>query len=108
MVIDKSKLYFYILIKNKVNFVNKTKYPKHRDLERGQLAIEAVLIVVLLLSLTIFASREIRNRNLIGKMVSGPWQNISGMMSTGNWQAPQSALDANLHPHVNTMTREGD
>ena len=79
-----------------------------RELERGQLALEAVLIVVLLLSLTIYGSREIRNRNLIGKIVSGPWQSISGMMSTGNWQSPQSALDENLHPHVNTMTREGD
>lgn len=76
--------------------------------QKGQLAIEAVLIVVLLLSLSIFASRYIRDQNLMGKIISEPWSQIAGMMATGNWQAAQSALDENRHPHVNTMTREGD
>lgn len=76
--------------------------------EKGQIAIEAVLITVLLLSLTIFGSRYIRNQNLIGKIISEPWRQLSGMIATGNWQAPESAMDENLHPHVNTMTRVGD
>lgn len=76
--------------------------------QQGQLALEAILIIVLLLSLSIFASRYIRDQNLMGKMISEPWQQIAGMMATGNWRPAQSALDENLHPHVNTMTREGD
>lgn len=79
-----------------------------RKSEQGQLAIEAILIVVLLLSLSLFASREIRNRNLISKLIAEPWSQIAGMMETGNWSAPQPAMDSNRHPHVNTMTREGD
>lgn len=93
----------------------KNKFRKDRSFkseiltnQQGQLAIEGVLIVVLLLSLSIFASRYIRDQNLMGKMVSEPWRQIAGMMATGNWRPTQSALDDNLHPHVNTMTREGD
>jgi hypothetical protein len=81
---------------------------RNRSSQKGQLAIEGVLILVLLLSLSIFASRYIRDQNLMGKIISEPWSQIAGMMATGNWQAAQSALDENLHPHVNTMTREGD
>lgn len=76
--------------------------------EQGQLAMEAMLIVMLLVSLAIVGSREIRNRNLMGKIVSGPWRDISGMMETGNWKSAQSAMDANEHPHVGTITRQGD
>lgn len=86
----------------------KTKNKEHKKNEKGQMAIEAVLITVLLLSLTIFASRQMRSRNFIGRMIAEPWRQISGMMSTGNWMDSQQALDNNLHPHVNTLTRVGD
>ncbi len=76
--------------------------------QNGQIAIEGVLILVLLLSLSIFASRQIKDRNLMGRIISEPWRQISGMMSTGNWKDSQAAMDENLHPHVNTMTRIGD
>lgn len=76
--------------------------------ERGQLAVEAMMIVLLLIGLSLYASREIRRRNLMGKIVSGPWQQISGMMATGNWQRTEQAMENHQHPHVNTMTRVGD
>ncbi len=81
---------------------------KKKKEEKGQMAIEGVLIVVLLLSLSIFASRQMRDRNFIGKMIAEPWRQISGMMSTGNWTDSQKAFDENRHPHVNTLTRVGD
>ena len=67
-----------------------------------------MMLVILMVALALFSSREIRSRNIMGKIVSGPWRDISGMMETGNWKAPQSAMDNNEHPHVNTITRTGD
>lgn len=87
---------------------HKIKHEKIKQNQSGQMALEAVLIVVLLLSLTIFITREIRSRNLIGGMIAEPWRQISGMMSTGNWMDGQKAMDQNLHPHVNPLTRQGD
>ena len=79
-----------------------------KNLQKGQLAIEMVLIIVTLLALALFVSREIRNRNLIGKLISGPWKQISGVMATGNWKDPEEAMESNLHPHVNGVSRAGD
>lgn len=86
--------------------VKKVDY--RRKSQSGQLAVEMVMIIVLLLSLSIYASRYVRDRNLMGKLVSGPWKQISGMIETGNWQAPVNAMDEGMHPHVNTLTRIGD
>ncbi len=100
-----------ILSKSQKALVDKFKSQRNLKLmhrQQGQIAMEGVLIIVLLLSITMFASRYIRDQNLMGKIISEPWRQISGMMATGNWKAPQTALDENLHPHVNTMTREGD
>lgn len=84
------------------------KFEGKKVSQKGQLSIEAVLIVIVLISLSLFVSREIKNRNLVGKLVSGPWKKISGMMSTGNWKDPNEAMDSHLHPHVNGISREGD
>lgn len=86
----------------------KLKKKIKKEYERGQLAMEAVLLVVLFVSLAIFASREIKNRNFMGKMVSGPWKVLAGVMATGNWKATDEAFSNNLHPHVNTQSRTGD
>ncbi len=101
----KNKLNPKLNIKSKSCLTDETT--KHKN-EKGQLALESVLIVTLLLSLSIFASREMKKRNFIGSLIAEPWKQISGMMSTGNWADSQTALDDNLHPHVNTMTRIGD
>lgn len=76
--------------------------------QSGQLAIEAVLIVVLLLSLSLFASKWLRDNEVLAKMISGPWKHIAGMMATGNWQPTDDAIAEGTHPHLNTMTRTGD
>lgn len=76
--------------------------------QKGQLSFEAVLIVVLLLIISTFATRYIRDNKLMARLLSGPWSHIAGMMETGNWDPPTKAWDETKHPHVNTMTRTGD
>lgn len=91
-----------LTLKNKIKKIDRS--PE----QEGQASIEAVLITVLLLSLTVYGSGYMRSQNFIGKMVSVPWKQISGMMSAGHWVDPQTALDQKLHPHINTISREGD
>lgn len=76
--------------------------------QKGQLSFEAVLIVILLLIISTFATRYIRDNKFLARMLSGPWSRMAGMMETGNWDPPAKAWDETKHPHVNTMTRTGD
>ncbi|MCO5112846.1 MAG: hypothetical protein M9899_01590 [Bdellovibrionaceae bacterium] len=74
----------------------------------GQLAIEAVLIVILLLSLSLFVTKYMRDNQVLSKMVAGPWKRLAGVMATGNWVPEDQAYGSTLHPHTSTMTRTGD
>lgn len=81
---------------------------QNRRSQTGQLAIEAVLIVVLLLSLSLFVTKYMRDNQVVSKMVAGPWKRLSGMMATGNWAPEDQAFGQVMHPHTNTMSRTGD
>lgn len=81
---------------------------KNREGQKGQLAIEAVLIVILLMSLSLFATKYMRDNNVLANMISGPWKVIAGMMATGNWTSEDEAYATGTHPHLNGMSRVGD
>lgn len=88
--------------------MKKIKSKNITDNQVGQLAIEAVLIVILLLSLSLFVTKFMRDQQVISKMVAGPWKRLAGVMATGNWTPEDQGFGARLHPHTNTMTRTGD
>lgn len=64
---------------------------------KGQLLIEAVLLLTLLMGLWSLFSRYARDHKWFDSLVSGPWQTMSGMIESGTWQEPQKARKT--HPN---------
>lgn len=53
--------------------------------QSGQLTVEAILILALLTSVTIAASREFRGRRILQTATAGPWSFVRGMIQNGIW-----------------------
>ncbi len=63
--------------------------------QRGQATIEAVLIVVVLLSAAIYVSQQFRSRKTMASLVEGPWSYIDGMAQYGVWGTPKRVKKLN-------------
>ncbi|MEM7647490.1 MAG: hypothetical protein AAF203_11310 [Pseudomonadota bacterium] len=71
--------------------------------EAGQITIEAVLVLTILVS-TIFAGTNLmRDQQILSRMVQGPWSYMAGMIENGFWAPPQ----AGRSKHPNHITRHG-
>lgn len=66
--------------------------------QNGQLIIEAVLLMIVLMSLTILVSRQFREKHLLADIVEGPWAYVQGMAECGVWAPPKQACT--LHPNL--------
>lgn len=65
--------------------------------ERGQFVVEAVLLMVLSIGLLSLGLRTLRNGDMLGNFISGPWERVAGMIESGSWEAPDAA--AKKHPN---------
>jgi len=63
----------------------------------GQLILEAVLIIVMLTAITGITIQYFKKNELLKSMISGPWQNLAGMLQNGVWAPP--ATGAAIHPN---------
>ena len=68
--------------------------------QRGQMTIEAVLIMTVLLGIVTAASAQFRSKNVMQTLAAGPWQYVRGMIECGIWDKTL----ANPH-HPNAKTR---
>ncbi len=59
--------------------------------QKGQLTIEAILIMVVLTSIALTFSRFVKSNNLIASVVEGPWKPIQGMIENGVWETGDKA-----------------
>ncbi|PIU00376.1 MAG: hypothetical protein COT74_05445 [Bdellovibrionales bacterium CG10_big_fil_rev_8_21_14_0_10_45_34] len=64
--------------------------------QKGQIAVEFVLIATLLFGLTLFISKEFRQRELLSNLIANPWTRLVSMIETGTWQKKDRAIK--LHP----------
>lgn len=53
--------------------------------QKGQIAVEYVLIAVIMTGLAIAAHRFVQSSNLLGNYVQNPWQQVAGMIENGVW-----------------------
>lgn len=88
------------------------KKSKIRSLNnKGQFAIEAVLLTALLVGVFIFVSGEIKKKNMIAKLASGPVKSLRNMTGFGTFREACTGLGANRKRqtlsqcHPNSMTR---
>lgn len=71
---------------------------KKTSSQRGQMTVEAVLIMMIMVSFFTLARREIASRNLLQQLVTGPWSYIQGMAENGVWAQPEAGKK--IHPNV--------
>lgn len=64
---------------------------------KGQFAIEAVLLTVIFVGAFMAATEFLRNEKFLAKMVGGPWVQIQGMTECGVWGAPSKVCKK--HPN---------
>ena len=58
-----------------------------KENNKGQIAIESVLLMTVLLSAFFLVSKTIREKQLVSKMVAGPMTNVKAMTGYGTWKA---------------------
>lgn len=61
-----------------------------RNNNKGQLAIESVLLLTLLISLFLLVTNHIRDKNLLSKLVQKPVQSLARMTGYGVWKSSDS------------------
>lgn len=71
--------------------------------QSGQITIEAVLILTLLVSTVFAGTRMIKDQQMLPKLVEKPWQYLAGMIENAYW-AP---VDAGKSKHPNQLGRHG-
>lgn len=65
--------------------------------QRGQMTIEAVLLLVIMVAIFTVVHRSISSRNMLSQIVQGPWGYVSGMISNGVWKGGDTKI---YHPNV--------
>lgn len=70
---------------------------KHLSNNKGQLTIEAVLLLVIMVAIFTVTHRTISKGEWMSKIVTGPWSYMQGMISNGVWKSGDTK---NLHPNV--------
>lgn len=55
---------------------------------RGQFVVEAVLLMIVSVSLIMYASKMAQEKKWMASLVSGPWQKVAGMIEGGVWEDP--------------------
>lgn len=69
---------------------------------KGQVILEAVLLMVIMLGLWKFLSNQFIESNYMKKMMQdGPWPRLSGMIESGVWEKASSARAQ----HPNNLAR---
>ncbi|RYZ80915.1 MAG: hypothetical protein EOP04_24955 [Proteobacteria bacterium] len=74
--------------------------------EKGQFVIEAVLLMVMSVGLLVLGLRVLRDGNVMSNLVSGPWERMSGMIESGNWDTAAKA--AAKHPNQRNRLQSVD
>lgn len=65
---------------------------RRKQQQRGQVIIEMVLLLVLVVGLWGMFSNYAKQRKWFENLVTGPWQSTAGMIEAGVWEPPQKAI----------------
>ncbi len=70
---------------------------------KGQLTVEAVLLVTIFASIMFAGSRAMKENNILSSLVENPWRYIAGMIENGVWMPPEQGRGT----HPNHIGRHG-
>lgn len=65
--------------------------------KQGQFVIEAVLLMLVSIGFLFAGLRLLRDNNVMGNLVSAPWEKAAGMIESGSWATADQA--AKNHPN---------
>ena len=74
----------------------KSKFIKKN--QRGQATVEAILIIVILLAVSISISNAFSQNNFFASLIEGPWDYVDGMIRDGVWK--KSSVSHTLNPNA--------
>ena len=74
----------------------------------GQLVVEAVLILVMLMGFAVLAGNYFKDQEILRQLVTGPWQSLAGMLQNGVWAPPKTGAAVHPNGHVRHMVIVGD
>ena len=63
--------------------------------ERGQFALEAVLLMTVMLAAVLSGIKILKANNVLSNLVETPWERTAGMVETGVW-GPAAANKKNV------------
>jgi hypothetical protein len=87
------------------NLKNKNSYLHD---QKGQLVIEMVLLLTVLVSLISFVSKGLIEKKYLQNLVQKPFEVLQGMAENGSWGSPNNtkSLHPNLHfRHISQETK---
>jgi hypothetical protein len=67
--------------------------------QKGQMVTETILILVLFMGVTFTIANYFKNEEVLKKLISGPWLNLSGMLQNGVWGTPDATADSHPNGH---------
>jgi hypothetical protein len=73
---------------------NSTDYAKSRKGQGGQLVVEAVLLMVVGMIITMMVTDFLRQKQFAQTLIARPWSTLSGMIECGVW----SGCGVDKHP----------
>lgn len=76
--------------------------------KRGQLVMEAVLLLVVILGVYMTVSRVASENQLMQRLISGPWTALAGMMENGVWGSPDQVRRNHPHSKSRGISNIGD
>ena len=79
-----------------------------RKNQAGQLIVEAVLIIVLLLAVTFTVANFFKKQELIKQLISGPWQSLAGLIENGVWGTPEKTAVSHPNGHGRHIVITGE
>lgn len=75
---------------------------------KGQMAVEMVLILSMLFIFVTIVSTQFRSQELVKNIVSGPWKVLSGMLQNGVWATPEDSMIQHPNAYNRHLTYEGE
>lgn len=76
--------------------------------QSGQLIIEGVLIIVVLMAVTFAAGKYFKDKEVVKSVITGPFENLAGLLQNGVWGAPGKTASSHPNGHFRHIVIEGE
>lgn len=76
--------------------------------QKGQQVVEAVLIMVVFMAFTTMVASYFKDKEVLKRLISGPWVNLAGMLQNGVWLPKEKGAVSHPNGHTRHITIQGE